>query len=336
MTNVSVHFNCEPFEVPMSTDAVPRAPDSAPSTTFLRDRRVRRGLAPDQVAERLGVHPASVRRWERGERLPGPVHVRALADALEVETAQVSAFFDRFRRPEDPAPGVRGHGLRVLRTRAEIPAVRVAQTVGVPPATVYNWESGRARLPLDHLPALADAFRLEVEVLHELLTRAPAVRPGPATTPLRRMRHRCGLSQSVVAARIGVSRHLVGSWERGARPPLAAVRRLASVYGQPVAVVARAAGVSPPAQLDPRTWRDGDLPAVIRVLRQWSGLTQRTLAELCACSIATVRGWERGRGVPRPGSVRCLETIFGLPPDALRATLPQAPAVRKRHSSAAS
>ena len=320
----------------MSIGAALRAPDSAPSSTFLRDRRVRRGLAPEDLAERLGVHPASLRRWERGERLPGPVHVRALAAALDVETARVSAFFDGFRRPEDPVQGVRGHGLRLLRTRARMPAVRVAQTVGVRPATVYNWESGRARLPVDHLPALAEAFRLEVEALRDLLTRAPTTTPGTAATPLRRMRHRCGLSQSAVAARIGVSRHLVGSWERGARPPLAAVRRLASVYGRPVAVVARAAGVAPPALLDARTWRDGDLPAIVRVLREWGGLTQCTLAARCGCSVATVRGWERGRGVPRPSNLRRLELIFGLPPDALRNTLPQASAARNRHSSAAS
>jgi transcriptional regulator with XRE-family HTH domain len=302
--------------------------------SFLRDRRAQHRLSPDDLAARVGVHPASVLRWERGERLPGPSHVTALAHALALETAEVAAFFDTFRQPAKSDVGVRGHGLRLLRTLARIPAVRVAETVGVPPATVYNWEAGRARLPVEHLPALADTFRLEVEALHDLLRRAPAAQTPESRSPLRRMRHRSGLPQAAVADRIGVSRHLVGSWERGVRPPLFAVRRLASVYGLPVSVVARAAGVSPPTLLDPHRWTAGDLPAVLRVLRQWTGMTQVEVAERCGCSVAAVRAWERGRCVPRPVTMRRLEDIFGLARDALLGAVPQAD-VRKRHSSAA-
>jgi transcriptional regulator with XRE-family HTH domain len=307
----------------MSTESGTHAP-ARPSLTYLRERRLRRGIAPEDLAARLGVHPTSIHRWERGERLPGPDHVRALADALEVETARISAFFDRFRAPREPAQGVRGHGLRQLRARAQLPAVRLAATVGVPPATVYNWERGRARLPADHLPALAEVFRLEVETLRDLLVTTPPVGPGAAMPPLRRMRHRSGLSQAHVAQRIGFSRHLVGNWERGARPPLVAVRRLAALYGVPAGTVARAAGVAAPELLDPRNWSAGDLPAVLRVLRRWSGLTQRDVAAHCGCSVDAVRGWERGRAVPRqPRLLRRLEVLFGLPPEALVSALPQ-------------
>ena len=91
----------------------------------------------------------------------------------------------------------------------------------------------------------------------------------------------------------------------------------------PVSTVARAAGVQPPELLDPRRWTPGDLPGALRVLRQWSGLTQREVAVHCACSVAAVRAWERGRCVPRPAGLRRLEELFGLGPDALVRALPR-------------
>ena len=71
--------------------------------TFLRDQRLRRALSAADVADRLDVHPMSVLRWERRERLPGPTHLRALASTLEVEMSRVSDFFDEVRRGDPPA-----------------------------------------------------------------------------------------------------------------------------------------------------------------------------------------------------------------------------------------
>lgn len=300
------------------------APSGRTADSALRERRLQHGLSPHDVAARVRVHPTTVLRWERGERLPGPVHVRALAGALELETAEVAGFFDAFRAPPAPAAAMPARALRSLRRRASVPAARLAATVGVPPATVYNWEAGRARLPLEHLPKLADVLRVECDALRVLLARVPVETASKPPGPLRRMRHRAGLSQAAVARRIGASRHLVGSWERGdQQPPLVAVRRLARVYGVPVAVVARAAGVRPPELLDPRRWSPGDLAAVLKVLRHWSGLRQRDVAERCGCSVAAVRAWEAGRGVPLPVRRQRLEALFGLPQDALVRALPR-------------
>ena len=307
-------------------------PDVHPTPSgpgLLRAERRRRALSPDALAEQVGVHPMTVLRWERGERLPGPLHQRELARVLGLEAAQVVACFDAIRPPARRSSGLRALGLRQLRNRVRLPAARVAETVGVPPATVYNWETGRARLPPEHLPALAAAFQVEVAALPTLLRATPATEVRPTASPLRRLRHRCGLSQACVATRIGVSRHLLGRWERGERPPLIAVRRLASVYGAPVATVAHAAGVPAPELLDPRRWSPGDLPAVLRILRQWCGLTQRELAERCGCSVAAVRGWERGRGAPHPRRVHRLEAVFGLPAGALVSALPSSTTARR-------
>lgn len=299
-------------------------------STYLRDRRLSRDLSAEQLARRLGVHPTSIHRWERRERLPGPGHIHGLARSLELEPAVVARFFDEARlAPAESSGGVRARGLRGLRSAARLPASRVAEAVGVRPAHVYNWEAGRARLPDRHLPTLADLLAVEVTQLRTLLAAPPAVVAEAPGTPLRRLRRRTGLSQGVVAERVGASRHSVGAWERGQVPPLGAVRRLARVYGVPVATVALAAGLVPPRLLDPRHWTPGDLPEVLATLRAWSGRTQAELAARVGCSADAVRSWERGRGVPRPATRARLEAAYGLAEGALLAAAP------KSHSSVA-
>ena len=293
--------------------------------TFLRDRRKSRSLTAADLAERVGVHPTSILRWERGDRLPGPSHIRRLARNLAVETAEIASFFDGVRPPahwDDDT--VRGHGLRPLRQAAQVPASVLAAAAGVPTSSVYNWEAGRARVPRRHLPALAQRLGLDAAELRRFLVSAPAsvATAGPPLSELRRMRRRTGLSQSQVAARIGAGRHSLSAWERGQRPPLVAVRLLAGVYGVPVARVARAAGVTPPRLLDRRAWAPGDLPEVLETVRLWAGLTQGQVAERLSCSVSSVRAWENARGVPGPALRRRLERLYGLPHDGLLAAYP--------------
>lgn len=293
-------------------------------TTLLRSERARRGLRATDLAQEIGVHPMSILRWERRERLPGPVHIHALARVLELEPAHVAGFFHDARPASAAEAGHRGQGLRGLRWRASVSATHLADQVGVPASTVYNWEAGRARIPTERVDGLAQALGLSAEALVAQLaapTAAPG-RPRPPSSPLRRLRHRARLSQARAAAAAGVDRHALGSWERGAgTPPLAAIRRLATAYGVPVAQVARAAGVEPPHLLDRTRWGRGDLPGVIRTLREWAGLTQGDLARRCGCSAAAVRTWESARVVPSGRMVARLELAFGLPAGALDAAL---------------
>lgn len=296
-------------------------------TTLLRSERARRGLRATDLAQEIGVHPMSILRWERRERLPGPVHIHALARVLELEPAHVAGFFDdaRSAAPSAAAPaGHRGQALRALRWRASVSAAAIAREIGVPVSTVYNWEAGRARIPAERIASLADALGLSPEVLVAQLAAPTTVlgQSRPPTSPLRRLRHRARLSQARAAVAAGVDRHALGSWERGAgTPPLAAIRRLAAAYGAPVAHVARAAGVEPPHLLDRTRWRPGDLPGVIRTLREWAGLTQGELAGRCGCSAAAVRTWESARVVPSGRMVARLERAFGLPSGALTAAI---------------
>ncbi|HWU23567.1 MAG TPA: helix-turn-helix transcriptional regulator, partial [Nocardioides sp.] len=251
----------------MSTPSVLERPLLLPAAT-LREMRVRRALAPDDVAQRLGVHPATVLRWERGERLPGPTHVVGIARILGLGTAEVAATFDPWRGGSTEQDAIVGCGLRDLRRAAGVPVSRLAEVAGVRPSTVYNWEHGRARIPLTVLPALAGALGTNLDRLRAGLAGAGRWRPAEVDSPLRRLRRRTGLSQAQVGSRIGAHRHSVGCWERGQCPPLHMLRRLAEVYGVTVSVVARSAAAEAPAELDPRSWSAERAPAVLRVLRE--------------------------------------------------------------------
>lgn len=290
--------------------------------TLLRRERTRRQLRPEDVASQLGVHPMSVLRWERRERLPGPAHIYPLATALDLDPARVIEFFDAARARTEPT-GVRAPGLRRLRQRAGLPVVTIAAHVGVRTSTVYNWESGRVRIPDALLEPLARLLRLSPEDLTAGLRTAPTTRPRPPTpiAPLERLRRRSRLSLTRAAAAADVRRHALSDWERGrGTPSLAAARRLARTYGVPLAEVATAAGLELPPLLDPRRWQPGDLPEVLRCLRAWTGLTQRELAERAGCSAESVRSWEAARATPRPSYLRRLEQAFGLRDGALDAT----------------
>jgi transcriptional regulator with XRE-family HTH domain len=289
--------------------------------TFLRDQRMRRTLAASDIARRLDVHPNSVLRWERRAQLPAPHHIHALAGTLGVDVATVTAFFDGARPVAAPVTGVRGDGLRPLRRRAQVPVRRIATALEVPVATVYNWEAGRVRIPEGHLSALASVLGTTVPAVTAYLRAAP-VQPRTPPSPLRRLRLRAGLSQEALARRIGTSRRRVSDWERGERPPLWAVRRMAGVYGVPVSRLADLAEVPPPPLLDPSRWSAGDLPAVLVTMRAWSGLTQAQVAARCAFHPTSVRAWENGRTVPSRRSREALERAFGLPAGALLRAYP--------------
>ena len=140
-------------------------------------------------------------------------------------------------RPRAAGPAARRPGCRPARSRRRW-ACR--------PSSVYNWETGRARIPVaPRAGAGRGAGHRGGHPAERSWRRAPD-RAAPAPlTELRQLRRRTGLSQAHVARRIGATRHRLGAWERGERPPLSAVRRLAVVYGVPVARVARAAGVPP-------------------------------------------------------------------------------------------
>ena len=52
--------------------------------------REEKGLSRKELAVASGVTPASISRWENGERIPNAVYIAQLANALDVK---ISYFF---------------------------------------------------------------------------------------------------------------------------------------------------------------------------------------------------------------------------------------------------
>lgn len=194
------------------------------------------------------------------------------------------------------------------RRRRGLGVAELAGFVGVTPATIRRWERGETRPDPARLARLAAVLGKRPE---DVLADC-----GPSHR-LARFRVAAGLSQVAAARRLGVSRSSLRAYEQGRAAPPAHVRRMAAAYGVPLELVAAACGVEYPRELDPRTWRPGDLPTVLLVLRQWSGHTQAAVALQVGASKDSVRAWENGRTQPGPFLRARLEGMYRLPPTAL-------------------
>jgi len=289
-------------------------------TLDLRDARTSAGLTARDVAVTLGVHPTTVHRWERHERRPAPRTVSHLAATLRADRSELLESLLPIVPLGSPASDHRGTGLRALRHETGVTVAAIATAAGVPQHTVYNWESGRARIPAHRIDVLAELFDLPADRLLTALRRPVPPRPASPLPPLHRLRTEHGWSQAALARAIGVSRTTLRDWERGVTvPPWPALRHLSHAIGVPLSVVAAAAGRRLPAELDPRRWRAGMLAGVLVTLREWSDLTQAALAGRLDCSTAAVRCWERGDHKPSPALRARLERLYRLYPGALLA-----------------
>lgn len=297
------------------------APSAPVTSSALRDARLDRGLSPADVAAAVGVHPQTVLRWERWERLPGWREVEGLARALAVPREAVLREVDAHRPSPDRSAGYAGPGLRALRRRAGVPVAELARRVGVSPSTVYNWEHGRVRVPPVHVEALAVLLDLPVGDLVRVL-RASAgldvVQRAAPSTVLGRRRVDLRLTVSEVARRTGLARHRLAALEAGAPFGRASeVRALAEVLRCPPGALLRVHPVEDPLLLRPAAWAPGHLPRLVRAHRRWGGDTQAALARALGCSADAVRCWERGSATPAPTRRRALERRWRLPEHAL-------------------
>jgi transcriptional regulator with XRE-family HTH domain len=135
---------------------------------FVGARRETLRLTRAAVAEQLGVVQNTVVSWELGYRVPGPSHVRRLAQVLQIEHAALVAVLPR----KNPTTAL--GDLILARKRAlGLRSADVAQRVGATEATISRWVHGHNR------PARTSLYRLAA-ALEVPFTAVVAAARGPA------------------------------------------------------------------------------------------------------------------------------------------------------------
>jgi transcriptional regulator with XRE-family HTH domain len=123
--------------------------------------RLRRehGLTLDELGELLGKSRQHLISWEKGRSSPSPANLVALAAALAVAPAELTAI------PGDQVE------LVDLRARAGFTQAELAAAVGIPRPTYAAIEQGLLALRPPLAAALATALRLEVAELERAFHR---------------------------------------------------------------------------------------------------------------------------------------------------------------------
>lgn len=118
------------------------------SSSLLRKARADAGLRPDELARLLGVSRQAVTTWESGKSKPSPGMLRALAEALRVQ-------------PADLAP-IREEDLRMgdLRAHAGLTQIEVADALAVNPTMIGDMERGFRPVSEDQVTALTALYGL--------------------------------------------------------------------------------------------------------------------------------------------------------------------------------
>ena len=109
-----------------------------------------------------------------------------------------------------------GEYLRYHRTFQGIPTKKLAEKVGVVPATLNLYEQGKH--PIKHSAAVALAQELGID-RQRLLDEYTTFIDSPCGELLQRVRNELSLTQGQIAAEIGVAQNSYSGWERGSRTP---------------------------------------------------------------------------------------------------------------------
>lgn len=151
-------------------------------------------LRQREAAEQLGVHAQTYRRWEQGSRAPV---VRSWPKVIQ--------FLDYDPRPPQESLADR---LKHKREGNGWSQAEGARSLGVSPAVLWRWESGRRKPKGSYLAKV-----------YSFLGGDP--RPWPVSIGARLRRHResMGLTLAKLALRLGVAQSTLCRWESGEREP---------------------------------------------------------------------------------------------------------------------
>jgi transcriptional regulator with XRE-family HTH domain len=277
--------------------------------------RLAAGLNRVDIGRLMHVGPATVYRWECGDVRPPVDRLAALATALRLTRPQLDDALAG--HPPSRFDGVILPGLGAALRRHGVGTRHASCILRVSPSTMSYWETGRTRVPMHAVRALADACSVDPE---ELIRRGRTVVPRARRTPLAALRHSAGMTQREAAAMLGVSVSTLSRYENGSRAvmfPLA--RKLAHIYAVPFGRMCVAADLAPPQTLTMRTWVPEQLPQVLADLRTAAGASKSQVAQVTGVTSPTVRRWETGESVPGDRILSTLERYYRLPGGRLTA-----------------
>jgi transcriptional regulator with XRE-family HTH domain len=269
--------------------------------------RLAAGLTQVELGRTFHVGPATVYQWERGRTRPPADVLPRLAVRLGLtREALDDALTDH---PPSRHDGEVLPGLGLTLRRHGWSRTRVQHLLDVAPTTVFEWETGRTRVPTWALRRLAAAVGADLDAL-VLPARRSTDRPT-GTTALATLRKRARMTQREAAAVLGLSASSLGRYENGHRRiDLPTARAMALVYQVPLPRVLAAAGLALPAMLRRPRWTTEQLPAVLADLRRAAGASLSQVARCAGVSHPTVRRWETGESSPSPAALAILELHY--------------------------
>jgi transcriptional regulator with XRE-family HTH domain len=175
-------------------------------------------------------------------------------------------------------------------TRARVAAgltkTELARVLHVSRPTISMWESGARAVSRIYWPAIGAALGLEPAQVEELFRAHPASRlDGRRLPSLGPARRRVGMTQRVMAGRLGVAPTTVSMWETGGVPvPAALLAPLEELLATDVMSLQRTPG-SQPAAADERP---------LRGFRRDARMSQREAAAHLRISVGTLARYEAG------------------------------------------
>jgi transcriptional regulator with XRE-family HTH domain len=128
---------------------------------LLGQRREELQLTRDDLAERVGVMPRTVRAWELGEKTPRDHDLVGLADALDVAVDELAAALPR----RDPALTPLGRLIRTQQRRLGLSREDLAGRAGLDVTTISRWVHGRHEPEPAKLEQLAGALEVDVDIV---------------------------------------------------------------------------------------------------------------------------------------------------------------------------
>lgn len=274
--------------------------------------RLDRGVSQAELARRLTVGQATLSRWESGERTPHRLDALRIGQVLGLSPQAAVALFEGSRPRRRQFAG-RLPGLAPLLSARGMDEQDAAGALDVPVVLLHDWVRGARPVPASAVDGLGALVGQDLWQSLAELRRPLRVAPKPPVSALAARRQQLGITQRQLGRHLGASQTTISAWEAGARPGRSWHAPLARALRWDLESLCSALGARERSRPDVTTCGPGELPAVLRALRESSGLSRAQLGRCVGVDRRTVGKWESGCSRPSALSLRRLAALFGVP-----------------------